>query len=262
MANLQKYFAKADTVDLDEGMVAYERYNMVMRRLAEKYGFHLHKVCAVFCSLSPNSDYYGNLRSTVSVLQGINECRVESDIVVSTYRHCMLRAIAYARGDRDFEAETKGPKILNFYHNILEPHSSRYVTIDGHMVGVITDSKGTMRELVIPRRTYMLYAQLLKEFAFANFMLPCQMQAILWFVRKRLLNVAYDGHTADLFGDAKDMWKTARDVEMIKPYSKADARRMEQATHGSQTLPLEGGECHEVRGNKKGPRSNVRSARP
>jgi hypothetical protein len=214
-----------------EGMVAYERYNIVMRRLAEKYTYPVDAVCAVFCSLSPNSDYWGNLRSTVSVLHGINEGRPSSDIVVSTYGHCKSRAVAYATGAKSFTAETKGPKILNFYHNILEPHSNRWVTIDGHMVGVLRDDrKGTMKELLIKPGQYQDYATLLKHFAFNQFMLPCQMQAILWFVRKRLLNVVYDGQF-DLFGDKGDVWKTIRDVDTIKPYSRRDAKLM-KALHG------------------------------
>ena len=46
--NLGKYFDMADTIDLDEGMVAYERYHMVMRRLADKYKFDVEHVTAAF----------------------------------------------------------------------------------------------------------------------------------------------------------------------------------------------------------------------
>lgn len=262
-ANLAKYFAMADTIDLDEGMVAYERYNMVMRRLAQKYAYELDRVCAVFCSLSPNSDYWGNLRSTASVLHGLNERKPPDEIVVSTYGHCKTRAVAYATGRKDFTVETRGPKILNFYHNILEPHSTRWVTIDGHMVGVMRDDRrSTMRELLIKPREYNAFADSVKRFAFRNFMLPCQMQATLWFVRKRLLNVVYDPQ-GDLFGDPKDMWKTARNVDEITPYTRAEQRKV-SPDHQPTTplpLPLEGGECREVRESKKARRSSVRSAR-
>lgn len=225
-------FKRADPIDLAEGMVAYERYNIVMRRIAEKYEFPLDRVCAVFCSLSPNSDYWGNLRSTVSVLQGINEQRPDTDIVVSTYRHCMLRAISYARGLREFEIETKGPKVINFYHNILAPHSQRWVTIDGHMVAIWKNTpKATMKESLVTRREYVQIADDCKALAFRNFLLPNQMQAILWFARKRLLNVKYDPQH-ELFAERADAWRTLRDVESIKPYSKRDGqdikRRLQQ----------------------------------
>lgn len=220
--NLRMYFNMADSIDLSEGMVAYERYHMVMRRLADKHDFPIDRVAAVFCSLSPNSDYWGNLRSTVSVLQGLREHRPDHEIIVSTYGHCKTRALAYARGAESFTAKTKGPKILNFYHNILTPSSARWVTIDGHMVGVMRDDrKGTMRDLLIKPTEYDQYAWVVKQFAFRNFMLPHQMQAILWFVRKRILNVKYDAQY-DLLADANDAWQTAREVASIKPYSKRD----------------------------------------
>lgn len=243
-------------------MVAYERYHMVMRRLAGKYGYSMAEVCAVFCSLSPNNDYWSNLRSTVSVLLGINEVRPDEDIVVSTYTHCKIRALAYARGLKDFAVETKGPKILNFYHNILEPRSQRWVTIDGHMVAIWRDDKtATMRESLVRPSYYKVIAENVKEFAFRNFMLPNQMQATLWFVRKRLQNVVYDPQL-DMLAEAGDAWKTARDVDTIKPYTKSEGKRMVLSDPITITpLPLEGGVCHVVRESKKGRRSSARSAR-
>jgi hypothetical protein len=219
-------YERADDTDMAEGMLAYERYHMVMRRLVIRFEgmCSLAEVCAVFCSLSPNSDYYGNLRSTVSVLQGLAEQRDDTEIVVSTYSHCKARALAYARGVRSFEAETKGLKILNFYHNILTPHSSRWVTIDGHMAAIYRDTpKATMKESLIKPSEYLRIAQDVKAFAFQNFMLPQQMQAILWFTRKRSLNIAYDPQL-DLFADPGDAWQTFRDVSQIKSYTKRDKK--------------------------------------
>jgi hypothetical protein len=117
--------------------------------------------------------------------------------------------------------------------------------------------------LLIKPREYEGYADLIKRFAFKNFMLPQQMQATLWFVRKRLLNVKYDAQH-DLFGSSDDMWKTARDVDEIKPYSKRE-NPIGIDAKGSivfAELGLEGGACHEVRENKKARRSSARSAKP
>ena len=260
--NLRKHYDLADAIDISEGMVAYERYNIVMRRLAAKYEYSLDAVCAVFCSLSPNSDYWGNLRSTVSVLQGLNEGRRDHEITVSTYGHCKLRAVAYARGVKSFPKETKGPKILNFYHNILAPHSSQWVTIDGHMVGVLRDDrKGTMRDLLISPREYVQYADLVKSFAFSQFMLPNQMQAVLWFVRKRITNTVYDGQL-DMLTGKDDAWKTVRDVDTIKPYHKADSiLELKPGSMIVQTLALEGGAWHGQKESKKARPSKGSSAK-
>lgn len=232
---LGDYFRLADTVDMDEGMVAYERYNMVMRRLAEKYGTSIDRVCAAFCSLSPNSDYHGNLRSTVSVLEGVNKGLTAPDIIVSTYGHCKQRALAYARGDLLFENNTTGPKILNFYFNILKPRSQSFVTIDGHMAAMWKGRPdATMKDSLISKREYHDIAHAVKSFAFRNYILPNQMQAILWFTRKRLLNVKYETAQFDLFGDATDVWKTARSAEEIMPYRKADLPKIMESLDSRQ----------------------------
>ena len=237
--NLARMWAKADRVDIAEGMVAYDRYNIVMRRLAKKYEFPVDIVCAVFVSLSPNSDYVGNLRSTVSVLQGLRSGTPDADIVVSTYGHCKTRALAYARGQSDFLRQTKGLKILNFYHNILSPHSWRYVTIDGHMVAAWRgDDKATMKEALVKPSEYNVIASGVKQFAFFHFIAPNQMQAILWFVRKRVLNIKYDPQL-DLLNNSDDAWRTLRDVDGIRPYTKrdADVMRYEAAMqHKQETL--------------------------
>ena len=215
-------------------MVAYERYNIVMRRIAKEYDFPLDVVCAVFCSLSPNSDYFGNLRSTVSVLDGLRNGQADGDIIVSTYGHCKTRALAYARGTSSFVRETKGLKIFNFYHNILAPHSSRWVTIDGHMVAIWRDQPdATMKDSIIHAGEYKTIADAVKSFAFYHFMLPHQMQAILWFVRKRLQNVRYTAQL-DMLAEFGDAWRTLRDVREIRPYSRQEGRAMQKLNETTQ----------------------------
>jgi hypothetical protein len=51
------------------------------------------------------------------------------------------------------------------------------------------------------------------------------MQTILWFVRKRTLNVKYSAQL-DLLTDSDDAWKTLRDVDEIMPYSRSEGRKM------------------------------------
>jgi hypothetical protein len=53
------------------------------------------------------------------------------------------------------------------------------------------------------------------------------MQAILWFVRKRMRTRSMTGNL-DMFS-SKDMWKTVRDVDTIKPYPDADERAINAA---------------------------------
>lgn len=213
----ERMFHKADKYDFQEGLVAYQRYHIVMRRIGDHYGFDHRDVAAVFCSLSPNSDYKGNLRSTVSVLEGVNDGVDQELVTVSTYKHCRRRAWAYARGDKFFPAETKGLKILNFYYNICDPEDMRWVTIDGHMSAIWQGKDLTMREALVKPSVYAEMKADLIKVAFRHFMLPNQMQAVLWFTRKRTSRVMYDPQL-ELFADRGDVWKTLVDPRDIVPY--------------------------------------------
>lgn len=218
ISNLEKMFQQADRYDLAEGLLAYQRYNQLMRGLADKYRFPLNRVVAAFCALSPNNDYFGNLRSAVSVMDGINRDLPLAKINVSTYKHCRDRAHSYLTGSAEFVSPERGLKTLNFYHNILVPSSNRWVTVDGHIKATWLNQNLTMKEAIVKsRKEYNEIADAIKKLAFNNFMLPNQYQAVVWFVRKRILKVKYNPQPDLLFG-ADDLWRTLHDINDIKPY--------------------------------------------
>lgn len=219
ISNLRKFFGRADPTDLAEGVKVYERYHELMRGFADMYGFSLSGVIAAFVSLSPNSDYYGNLRSLASVLQGLRDGVPHDQITVSTYNHCKHRAIAYLLGHAEFLTNTTGPKIKSFYHNVLNPWDQRWVTIDGHMVNIWLDTNKPMKESLISKRTYVEIADAVKHLAFQQFMIPCQYQAVCWFARKRLFNVVYSAQLS-LLHSKDDQWRTMHDPRAIIPYTR------------------------------------------
>jgi hypothetical protein len=207
----------ADSIDMEEGLLAYQRYHEVMAQLARRFSIELEKVIAVFVSTSPNNDYHNNLRSTISILAGVMHGVPEERITISTYKHCRKRAYQYATGERVFLKETKGPKVLNFYHNILDPSDNNYVTIDGHMSAIWQGKKLTMKEALVTKKEYHEIAHAVKKLAFSEFMLPNQLQAVLWFTRKRVCNIKSENQF-DLLMPKGDLWKTAKDVNKMKPF--------------------------------------------
>lgn len=215
--NLRQWFARADCIDIAEGVLAYPRYHQVMTDFSQCYDVPKERVVAAFVALSPNNDYYGNLRSLASVLHGVRTGKDWDKIVVSTYGHCKTRALQYVVGSLDFLTTARGHKIKNFYHNIITPTDNRYVTIDGHMSSIWNGKIQTMKEAIIKPHQYRVIADAVKLCAFEQFLLPNQYQAILWFTRKRVLRVRYDGQLA-LFSPRDDVWQTLRDVSKVLPY--------------------------------------------
>jgi hypothetical protein len=215
--NLVAMWNKADDTDKVEGQLAYPRYQKTLRGLAHAYDFKFESVVAAFVHLSPNNDYFGNLRSLVSVMRGIREDVPLDRITVSTYESARNRAYNCLR-DAPFPGPSKGPKIIAFYRNILDPLDADFVTVDGHMVACWAGVNTTMKESLVSAKDYKLITTDLKALAKALTMVPCQLQATLWFARKRTLQVKYDGQWKLFDQDWSDQWGTVVSPENIPPF--------------------------------------------
>lgn len=219
VASLAMWYDRADDVDRNEGLLAYARYNLLLRRLSAKYPFPLERVVAAFVSLSPNNDYIGNLRSLVSVMEGAANGVPREQIVISTYNHCRDRAYDYLTGVTHFEQNNTGLKVLNFYHNILTPDDPKWVTIDGHMVAMYRGDDGLKMKGAIPLKSeYREIKATMQRMARRRKLIPCQLQATLWFARKRVLNIKYNPQRS-LLHDHNDAWRTLWKPEDIKPFN-------------------------------------------
>lgn len=218
ISNLRAMFERADEIDLAEGQVSYRRYNQIMGDLSRLFCTPLDRVIAAFCALSPNNDYSNNLRSLVSLLHGIAQGWPLDDIECSTYRHCLLRAYDYVTGKASFLHTVEGRKIRSFYHNILDPSDPRFVTVDGHICAAWRGQRLTMKEAIVKgQREYDQIEAAVMALACRARLLPNQYQAILWFTRKRVFQIKAELHL-DMFLPNDDVWKTYRDVTLIKPF--------------------------------------------
>lgn len=211
-ANLLSMYGKADSYDLEDGRKAYIRYHDLLHTLAVHYGFKFEDTVAAFCALSPNNDYLGNLRSLVSLLDADDPTKA----TVSTYGHCKDRAILYLTGT-PFLDHAKGPKIRAFYQNIMDPTAWLPVTIDGHIIAAYRDKDLVMKEATVNGTEYKIIAETIRELAEGHKMLPNQMQAIIWFTRKRIKRVKFDPQL-DMLDMSSGAQKTVFRVEDIKPY--------------------------------------------
>lgn len=197
--NLKALLAKADDIDVASGRAAYSAYHAVIHEFARHYGVAFERTLAAFVSLSPNSDYHGNLHSLSSVLRGHRDGLPLERITVSTYKHCRDRAMRYVTGEVDFLGTVKGPKIRAFFRNIRDPLDPEPVTIDGHMACAWRGVDDTMKNSAVGAIEYRVMSAALRRLARQEGMIGNQMQAILWLTRKRILKIKFDGQL-DLFG--------------------------------------------------------------
>lgn len=215
--NLTKWLSMADETDRLTGMAAFREYHKVMLIMQDRFDFPLDRITAAFVALSPNTDYVSNLRSLVSVLHGVRSVQALSDIVVSTYNHNRNRAYDYVRGFDVFDTPRRGRKIRSFYRNILDPDGSKEVTVDGHIVAMYRDQRLTMKEAQVNDREYSRIERAMHRMAKAEGMRPCQLQAVLWFTRKRVLGIKIDLQMS-LFPDPEDQFGIIAGARTMQPY--------------------------------------------
>ncbi len=198
--HLRALLDKADAIDLRDGMSAYSTYHKVIENFALAYGAKFEPTLAAFCALSPQNDYYGNLRSLASVLSAVQHSIPVENVIVSTYSHCRNRAYSYLTGSADFLSSVKGLKIRAFYANILDPADPIPVTIDGHMVCAWRGINVPMKAASVRPSEYDEIAKATRELADDLKLIPNQLQAIIWLTRKRLERIKYNPQLK-LFGD-------------------------------------------------------------
>lgn len=190
-----KVFEQATERDIAAAKASYPKYNRLCRAIARKYGYGLHVGAGVFAALSPNNDYWGNLRDTDKLLAAHAAGKKLDDFTVSTYGNNKRKAWAIAAGEEPEELIV-APKTFNFYQNVFDPANPHYVTIDGHMHNIYFGERRPLQSRDPNKRiakvTGALYheiASLVMSFAFEKGMLPCEMQGVLWITWRRMHSI-------------------------------------------------------------------------
>lgn len=221
VANILAVWARVDAIDREEGMLAYPRYHDSLAVYARHYELPLASVVGAFAALSPNNDYLGTLRSLVTLLDGQRDGVPVEALTISTYNACRDRAWDYLHGS-DFLTMTAGKKTRAFFRNIMDPSDPEPVTIDGHMVGVSIGQRMNMKAIVRTGFDYDAIAAEFRDVAGQVGVVPCQLQAVIWFTWKRIHNVIFEPQL-DAFSMG-DQWRSLTTPDMIRPYPRKAIR--------------------------------------
>ena len=219
--NILKILNAADDVDVNEGRIAYFRYREMCVSIQQLFPeYTLEQVVAVLAATSPNNDYVGNLRTTVTILDAHRHGRTYCN--ASSYGACRRRAFSYLDGV-SFLGTVKGEKIRAFYHNILNPIDPFNVTIDGHAVNIWRGMREPLKGLKAFK--YKQVAEDYRAVARSVGLLPSQLQAITWFAWKRINKIFYNPPQLHLFEDRSgNFWRTLIHLEEIYKYEQREVK--------------------------------------
>lgn len=185
VCNLQRVFALASQSDIETGLSAFETYNKLVSEIAEKTGYTPETGAAVFSALSPNNDYFGNLRDTHRLLAAAKAGLAVDEFRVSTYGKNKQKAWLIAKGEDPRKLIT-ADKTRNFFLNVSNPVDPAPVTIDGHMFNIWNGTRQKLVGLSVRKGDYKRVADDVRNLAGVAGLRANQMQAILWHTWRRI----------------------------------------------------------------------------
>lgn len=193
--NLVRVWEQATEHDIAVAVASYSKYQHITGKIAAKHGFAPIIGAAVFAALSPNNDYWGNLRDADTLLAAAAAGKGLDDFKVSTYGNNKRKAWRIAQGE-DPDSLIVALKTSNFFHNIADPKDPRYVTIDGHMHNIwfnrrapIQSKNPNVRVVKVDNKLYQVIADGIKAFAAEHGLVPCEMQGVLWQTWRRIHSI-------------------------------------------------------------------------
>lgn len=186
--NLRRVLDQLTDIDRNTSMLAYFKYHRITGAVARKHGFAEKIGAAVFAALSPNNDYYGNLRDMNRVLSAVASGQSIDSFKVSTYGNNKRKAWKIALGEITPEEAIVANKTRNFYLNVSNPFDPHPVTIDGHMYNAWNFKRVTLVGAAMRNndRIYNEVADGVRLLAQEHGVMGNQMQGFIWFTWRKL----------------------------------------------------------------------------
>lgn len=190
----RKIIRQASPDELSGGKYWYATASHWVDEIAAKYHVPCEIVCGVLSALSPAVEWELNKRQAEKLIHGYLTLSDVDGVVISTYKRQLRKAIAIldliegwpdnyneienyvltVLGDRAYKTKA-------FYWNIYNPHDPKFVTVDTH----IWNAAGLTAKM-INKGEYEAMSEIIQELSDESDYEPCQLQAIIWIVYKRI----------------------------------------------------------------------------
>lgn len=146
------------------------------------YNKSIEITSAIISVLSPQKDWFHNLVLAKQFLDsgGTKAGHTGTQVKKAKYIYNLEETTPWLVNTY-IEIILGGQKTANFFHNILNPEDEKYVTIDSHMLQLMT---GNMIVKKITKKQYEFLKGEILKFAKRVGKLPSEVQAELWLIFK------------------------------------------------------------------------------
>lgn len=175
--NLSEMWEAVSLPSFLEGKEWYWVAHSVAQDIADTHNVPIEVAVAVLSSLSPQKEWNHNVELAKEFFE-TKGVRVRHTGVITNKARLIYKNYKMFRDRKRFiERVLNGPKIVNFFNNILNPYDKSYCTIDRHQLSCcLGDSK---INTCTPKQYEFLKNETLK-FAKKQNMIGNEVQAILW----------------------------------------------------------------------------------
>jgi hypothetical protein len=189
LKNIQAVFDQATEAEQREGKGWYQSAHNACKMLATVHGISLNQACGITAALSPGLRWERNLEAAECVI-----AELPLDGIGIRWYANVRKAWRILNGETP-EVVLGGNKVRAFYDNILQPKRSLSVCIDGHAFAIAAGKRITLKNTPnIGRRAYNRLSGSYSTVAKRVGIRPCELQAIVWVVWRRLHAVADGGN--------------------------------------------------------------------
>lgn len=187
IANIVSLIQSASASQMQDGLAWYQDANDEARFYAEHYNLSITQVVGVIAALSPQKQWYTNLKIARKVMGAFTAGKGVPSVHFKSQMN-KVRKILHTPDITEIEMMNvvygkAGDKTASFAHNILHPDQAGVVTVDGHAVNAA--DHGMVRKAITSAATptgrkYRMYSAVYAAAAEIMGMLPHQAQAVAW----------------------------------------------------------------------------------
>jgi hypothetical protein len=187
-ANLLDYWAAATGPEVEEGILWYTRARAEVLEIADKACPNWREtvkvpwLIAAAAILSPRKPWDFVLMGINALLGALDRGDDLLSVTVPGFKACHRKAVKALHGDL---SGLSGPKVCAFYDNLLNPVTSRAVTVDCWAYRAYLDDLHRPARW-ISQKQFDEVAEAYRAAAAEIGAIPCQFQAVVWVVVRRV----------------------------------------------------------------------------
>lgn len=180
-SNMEEVLIQASPSSYKDAKEWYPKAHKYAEDFSEKYNKPVEITSALISVLSPQKEWFHNLELTEEFLKTKGRrCRHVTKQKEKAKRIYTLNDVKEANIEMA-ALYLGGLKTTNFFFNIYNPSDPKFVTIDTHMLQLMTGMFNFVKPTV---KQYNFMKQILIDFSNEHKMIPSEMQSILWLTWK------------------------------------------------------------------------------